>query len=130
MRKLTIFIFVLIFFSGCFFDFSNDINSIDSANNIKAEIINYKRNSKISYNYIFNDISSGKIYQAHSNRYYFNSGDRVYITIRNGQILNMILISRKISPLQKQSFKSEKIIRKSLHKNNQISVPQSENISF
>ena len=81
MRKLTIFIFVLTFFSGCFFDFSNDINSIDSANNIKAEIINYKRNSKISYNYIFNDISSGKIYQAHSNRYYFNSGDRVYMKI-------------------------------------------------
>ena len=136
MKNLVLSILLAVTFGGCSFDFLNlaseDTTKIlSSADGVKCEILSYERHSKTNYTYKFKVLKNNQIYRANSPRYYYNSGDMVFVMIKNGVIINMILDKRNPN-LQTQSNAANdgKIVKKVLRQNNEISVPKSENISF
>lgn len=124
------------FMSGCSFYFlglesQSGVNVMKNAANLRAEIIEYERKNRVEYVYKFRDLNSGKIYKATSSRYYYNGGDKAYISIIEGRISNMKLISRKLNISTKKKYETQpQIIRKNINKNQNIAVPKSEVISF
>lgn len=130
MKNFLSLAFCAVIFSGCAI-FEPRVTPIQTANGLKSEILSYERKSRVSYVYKFKSLNSGQIYLANASRYFYNSGDKVYINAKNGVISNMILISRKPQPLIKNEYQNEgKIVRKTLKNNQNIALPKTENISF
>ena len=136
MKNLLFGAVLAMVFCGCsfdFFDFNGDKSVyLQNANGVKCEILSYERHSQTDYTYKFKALSNGKIYAAKSPRYYYNGGDTAYIVVQNGVIVNMILdIRKQNSSSGNLHFGNDnKIVKKKLRQNTEISVPKSENISF
>ena len=136
MKNLVLSILLVVTFGGCSFDFLNlaseDMTKIlSSADGVKCEILSYERHSKTNYTYKFKVLKNNQIYRANSPRYYYNSGDMVFVIIKNGVIINMILDQRNPNSQTRNSGANDgEIVKKVLRQNNEISVPKSENISF
>lgn len=119
-----------IIFCGCGF-LGSSVSNLQSADGVKCEILSYERHSKTNYTYKFKVLKNNQIYRANSPRYYYNSGDTVFMMIKNGVIINMILDQRNPnSQTQNNGANDGEIVKKVLRQNNEISVPKSENISF
>ena len=136
MKNLFLSVLLAVTFGGCSFDFLNlaseDTTKIlSSADGVKCEILSYERHSKTNYTYKFKVLKNNQIYRANSPRYYYNSGDMVFVMIKNGVIINMILDQRNPNSQTRNSGANDgEIVKKVLRQNNEISVPKSENISF
>lgn len=136
MKNLVLSIFLAVIFGGCSFDFlnlgsENTTKILSDADGVKCEILSYERHSQTNYTYKFRVLKNNQIYKANSPRYYYNSGDTVFVMIKNGVIINMILDQRNPNLKTQSSNANEgKIVKKVLRQNNEISVPKSESISF
>ena len=130
MKNLVLGIFLAVIFSGCSF-LGSSVSNLQNADAVKCEILGYERHSKTDYTYKFRVLKNNQIYTANSPRYYYNSGDMVFVMIKNGVIINMILDQRNPNfNASASSANDGEIVKKVLRQNNEISVPKSENISF
>ena len=130
MKNLFFSAFLAVIFCGCGF-LGGSVSNLQSANGVKCEILSYERHSKTNYTYKFKVLKNNQIYRANSPRYYYNSGDMVFVMIKNGVIINMILDQRNPNSQTRNSGANDsEIVKKVLRQNNEISVPKSENISF
>ena len=132
MKNLVLSLFLAVVFVGCSFDFGGGaVPNLQNADGVKCEIISYERHNQTSYTYKFKVLKNSQIYVANSPRYYYNSGDKAYVVIKNGVIINMILDQRNPNFNASSSNANDgEIVKKVLRQNTEISVPQSENISF
>ncbi|MDA3055110.1 MULTISPECIES: hypothetical protein [unclassified Campylobacter] len=128
MKNLILPCLIALSFTGCAFFAPRTTPLCPDTTASKMQISSYTRQSKVAYTYKF--INGSEQCSAKSNKYFANPGDVALISVTNGTVSSAQILSRKITPGKKESYTPTKIIKKQLHKNENIKAPTEEKISF
>ena len=128
MKSLIFATFVALNFAGCAFLGQNSAQTCADMSAKQMQVVNFVRHSANAYTYKFDN--NGKICTANSGKYDGNPGDVALVSIASGRVVKTQIISRKIQPGTPQTYTPVKVIKKQLHKNENIAAPVEEQISF